>query len=223
MADTAEKNPSARKLAVAASLLEALADGDFSRIATLVSDDVTLSALLPGGFRQWQGAAEIAATFDRWFGNAEQQNGTTMSTSNVAVDANGLELTDAANSTGGIVSSDPSDGQPGHTGFQIAPSPGKPVYVEYKATLPAAATPCCRSRSKRLCFARMSASIDSRSSRGAWELKVLTASTVRATTSICPTTGTQAGRSMAGLRISASEPARAALRGAGVRGSRARQ
>jgi hypothetical protein len=72
MADTAEKNPSARKLAVAASLLEALADGDFSRIATLVSDDVTLSALLPGGFRQWQGAAEIAATFDRWFGNAEQ-------------------------------------------------------------------------------------------------------------------------------------------------------
>jgi hypothetical protein len=74
-----------------------------------------------------------------WFGNAEQQNGTTMSTSNVAVDANGLELTDAANSTGGIVSSDPSDGQPGHTGFQIAPSPGKPVYVEYKATLPAAA------------------------------------------------------------------------------------
>ena len=74
-----------------------------------------------------------------WFGNAEQQNGTTMSTSNVAVDGNGLELTDAANSTGGIVSSDPSDGQPGHTGFQIAPSPGKPVYVEYKATLPAAA------------------------------------------------------------------------------------
>jgi beta-glucanase (GH16 family) len=32
---------------------------------------------------------------------------------------------------------DPS-GQLGHTGFQIAPSVGKPVYVEYKATLPAA-------------------------------------------------------------------------------------
>ena len=73
-----------------------------------------------------------------WFGNTEQQNGTTMSASNVSVDDNGLELTDAANGTGGIVSSNPDDGQPGHTGFQIAPSAGKPVYVEYKATLPAA-------------------------------------------------------------------------------------
>ena len=72
MADTREKTPSATELAVAASLLEALADGDFARIATVVSDDATLSALLPGGSRQWQGSAEIAATFDRWFGNAEQ-------------------------------------------------------------------------------------------------------------------------------------------------------
>ena len=71
MADTAEKTPSARKLEVAASMLEALADSDFARIATVVSDDATLSALLPGGCRQWQGAAEIAATFDRWFGDAE--------------------------------------------------------------------------------------------------------------------------------------------------------
>jgi len=74
-----------------------------------------------------------------WYGNTEQQNQTTMSSANVSVDANGLELTDAANDTGGIVSSNPNDSQPGHTGFQIAPSPGKPVYVEYRATLPAAA------------------------------------------------------------------------------------
>jgi hypothetical protein len=72
MADTAEKTPSPTEFGVAASLLEALADGDFARIASVVSDGATLSALLPGGFRQWQGAAEIAATFDRWFGNAEQ-------------------------------------------------------------------------------------------------------------------------------------------------------
>lgn len=72
MADTAEKTPSAREFAVATSLLAAVADGDFARIAAVVSDDATLSALLPGGFRQWQGAAEIAATFDRWFGDAEQ-------------------------------------------------------------------------------------------------------------------------------------------------------
>jgi hypothetical protein len=71
MADTAQKTPSTPELAVTTLLLEALADGDFARIATVVSDDATLSALLPGGFRQWQGAAEIAATFDRWFGNAE--------------------------------------------------------------------------------------------------------------------------------------------------------
>jgi hypothetical protein len=74
-----------------------------------------------------------------WYGNTEQQNQTTMSASNVAVGASGLELTDAANNTGGIVSSNPHDSQPGHTGFQIAPSAGKPVYVEYQATLPAAA------------------------------------------------------------------------------------
>jgi hypothetical protein len=71
MADTAQKTPSTREFAVTTSLLEALSDGDFRRIATVVSDDATLSALLPGGFRQRQGAAEIAATFDRWFGEAE--------------------------------------------------------------------------------------------------------------------------------------------------------
>jgi hypothetical protein len=74
-----------------------------------------------------------------WYGNTVQQNQTTMSASNVSVDGNGLELTAAANSTGGIVSSNPADDQPGHTGFQIAPTPGKPVYVEFKADLPAAA------------------------------------------------------------------------------------
>jgi hypothetical protein len=74
VADTAEKTPSAAASGVAASLLEALAIGNFARIATVVSDDATLSALLPGGLRQWQGAAEIAATFDRWFGNAEQSD-----------------------------------------------------------------------------------------------------------------------------------------------------
>jgi hypothetical protein len=72
MADTAEKTPSAREFAVTTSLLAALADGDFARISTVVSDDATLSAPLPGGFRLWQGATEIAATFDRWFGDAEQ-------------------------------------------------------------------------------------------------------------------------------------------------------
>jgi hypothetical protein len=73
-----------------------------------------------------------------WFGNGADQNGTTMAESNVSVDSAGLELNLASNSTGAIVSSNPADKQPGHTGFQIAPTPGNPVYVEYKATLPEA-------------------------------------------------------------------------------------
>ncbi len=72
-----------------------------------------------------------------WFGDGSTQNGTVMASSNVSVDANGLELKLNANRTGGIVSSDPTDGQSGHTGFQVAPSAGRPVYVEYTATLPA--------------------------------------------------------------------------------------
>ena len=71
-----------------------------------------------------------------WFGNGQVSNNTVMEESNVAVGPNGLALTLAGNSTGGIVSTNPDDGQPGHTGFQIAPTPGHPVYVEYKATLP---------------------------------------------------------------------------------------
>ncbi len=71
-----------------------------------------------------------------WFGNGNVSNNTVMETSNVSVDANGLELKLNANSTGGIVSTNPQDGQSGHTGFQLAPTPGHPFYVEYKATLP---------------------------------------------------------------------------------------
>jgi Glycosyl hydrolase family 26/Glycosyl hydrolases family 16 len=72
-----------------------------------------------------------------WFGNQSQQNGTVMSASNVSVGANGLALQLTSNGTGGIVSSNPDDNQPGHTGFQVAPTPGDPVYVEFQATLPA--------------------------------------------------------------------------------------
>ena len=71
-----------------------------------------------------------------WFGNGNIQNDTVMDSSNVSVDSNGLELKLNSDSTGAIVSSNPSDGQPGHTGFQIAPTPGQSVYVEYTATLP---------------------------------------------------------------------------------------
>jgi hypothetical protein len=71
-----------------------------------------------------------------WFGSGQESNQTVMNSGNVSVDGNGLELQLGADSTGGLVSTNPDDAQPGHTGFQIAPTPGHPVYVEYKATLP---------------------------------------------------------------------------------------
>jgi hypothetical protein len=53
-----------------------------------------------------------------WFGNGSTQNNTQMEASNVSVGPNGLNLTDTG-TTGAIVSSNPDDGQPGHTGFQL--------------------------------------------------------------------------------------------------------
>ena len=57
-------------------------------------------------------------------------------TSRSGADGLALQL-NAPNSSGGLVSTNPDDGAAGHTGFQIAPTPGKPVYVEFKVTLPA--------------------------------------------------------------------------------------
>jgi len=75
-----------------------------------------------------------------WYGNGQVQNGTLMVSSDVSVGANGLALQLNSPQSGGIVSTNPGDDQPGHTGFQIAPSPSKPVYVEWKATLPSTAS-----------------------------------------------------------------------------------
>jgi hypothetical protein len=74
-----------------------------------------------------------------WFGSGTVSNGTVMLSSDVSVGANGLALQLNNPQSGGLVSTNPDDGQPGHTGFQIAPTPGAPVFVEFKATLPATA------------------------------------------------------------------------------------
>ena len=71
-----------------------------------------------------------------WFGNGGVLNDSPTSSANVSVDANGLELKLTPDGAGGLVSSNPDDGQPGHTGFQIAPTPSHPVYVQWQATLP---------------------------------------------------------------------------------------
>ena len=71
-----------------------------------------------------------------WFGNRGVLNDAPTDSANVSVDSDGLELKLSADGTGGLVSSNPDDGQRGHTGFQIAPAPSRPVYVEWQATLP---------------------------------------------------------------------------------------
>ncbi len=82
------------------------------------------------------GSLNTSVWSPNWFGDGNTQNGTVMDSSNVSVDSNGLELKLNTDSTGAIVSSNPDDGQPGHTGFQIVPTPSQSVYVEYTATLP---------------------------------------------------------------------------------------
>ena len=51
---------------------DSLAAQDFERLACALSDDVHLRALLPGEFREWDGAERVTATFRRWFGNTDE-------------------------------------------------------------------------------------------------------------------------------------------------------
>ena len=44
---------------------DSLAAQDFPRLASAFSDDVHLRALLPGEFREWDGAERVTATFKR--------------------------------------------------------------------------------------------------------------------------------------------------------------
>jgi hypothetical protein len=69
---TAEDPTPAPEFAAAGSFLEALAAADFLGLKSVLDEDATLAALLPGGFKEWHGADAIAATFERWFGNVEQ-------------------------------------------------------------------------------------------------------------------------------------------------------
>ena len=72
-----------------------------------------------------------------WFGDGQVQNNTPMFSRNVHYEADGCHLTLAADGTGALISTNPDDGvHAGNPGLAVAPSPGKPVYVEYKASLP---------------------------------------------------------------------------------------
>jgi hypothetical protein len=71
-----------------------------------------------------------------WFGNTEPQNDTNMDAANVTIGPDGLHLLLSGKQTGAIVSSNPSDGQPGHVGIAFDVTKGN-VYTEWLATLPA--------------------------------------------------------------------------------------
>jgi ribosomal protein L24E len=86
------------------------------------------------------GSLNTALWSPNWFGSGSVSNGTVMLNSNVSVGSNGLALQLNSPQSGGLVSTNPDDHQAGHTGFQIAPTPGNPVFVEFKATLPADAS-----------------------------------------------------------------------------------
>jgi hypothetical protein len=57
---------------VARRFLECLAAQDFEKLATNLSDDVRLRAVLPGDTLEWQGSERVTRTLVRWFGNTEE-------------------------------------------------------------------------------------------------------------------------------------------------------
>jgi hypothetical protein len=61
----------AASLSPAEVLLDALAARDLGGVAAAFEPDATLQALLPRGYDEWQGTADIFLAFDRWFGDVE--------------------------------------------------------------------------------------------------------------------------------------------------------
>lgn len=64
--------PATPRFETGGQLLEALSAGDFEHVASAFEADASLSALLPRGFREWQGATAIGGAFAGWFGNVEE-------------------------------------------------------------------------------------------------------------------------------------------------------
>src|SRR5829696_3714076 len=56
----------------AGAFLDGLAVQDFSRLAATLDDDAHLSALLPRGLAEWDGADQISAAFRQWFGEVDR-------------------------------------------------------------------------------------------------------------------------------------------------------
>ena len=72
MDSTTSTAPTSPHFAVAGIVLAALADHDFDRFDDALAAEASMAALLPRGFREWKGASEICAQFERWFGDVER-------------------------------------------------------------------------------------------------------------------------------------------------------
>jgi ketosteroid isomerase-like protein len=71
MTETSTPSQTGPAFSSAGTFLEAIAAHDFARLADALDPEATMSALLPRGFDEQQGAAAICAAFERWFGNVE--------------------------------------------------------------------------------------------------------------------------------------------------------
>jgi hypothetical protein len=66
-----DTSPSPKPISIADVFLAHLGARDFDRLATLFEPDVSLRALLPGGFREWHGPEPVSGAFVMWYGGVE--------------------------------------------------------------------------------------------------------------------------------------------------------
>ena len=69
---TTAASPTGPQFATAGLFIERLTEGDFDRLAAALERDVTLTALLPRGFREWEGSDAVCGAFTTWFGGMDE-------------------------------------------------------------------------------------------------------------------------------------------------------
>lgn len=69
---TTATTPTGPQFATAGLFIELLTAGDFDRLALALEPGVALSALLPRGFREWEGREDVCGAFATWFGGFDE-------------------------------------------------------------------------------------------------------------------------------------------------------
>jgi hypothetical protein len=64
--------PSSPPVSIADVFIGHLASRDFTQLATLFEPDVSFSALLPDGLREWHGPEQVMTAFVGWFGRVDE-------------------------------------------------------------------------------------------------------------------------------------------------------